>query len=88
MLLNIYAGSAVLYRIFHMGLTPNRHAVMGWNVVTLYILARLGWGLVGAWHADWSGALRQQGLYIMVPLLVWSLWIALGVGPWAEAVEG
>ena len=85
LLLNLYAGAAVLYRIVEMGLTPNRHAVLGWNLVTLFMLAALGVGMGRAWKDDWAAGLRRQGLYLLVPALVWGMWVAFYVGLWAKA---
>ena len=35
LVLNLYALAAIAYRTLELGLTPNRHAVLGWNIVTL-----------------------------------------------------
>lgn len=40
-LVNIYALSAILYRTIEGGITINRLAVIGWNVINIYILALL-----------------------------------------------
>ena len=81
LLLNVYAGAAVLYRIAEMGLTPNRHAVLGWNLVTLFMLIILGDGLRRSWGGDWAGGLRRRGLFLLGPAWGWGVWVGFAVGP-------
>jgi hypothetical protein len=79
LLLNAYALAAIVNRTFEYGLTPNRHAVLGWNVVTLGILVgllvrtRTGGG-------DWLTGFRGTLGHALLPAAVWAVWVAWGVG--------
>mgnify|MGYP004241499783 CR=1 FL=1 len=70
--------AAIGYRTLELGLTPNRHAVLGWNVVTLLMLA-------GICHALWTGRddwvnRFAQGVGALVPAPVeWSLWLLVSL---------
>ncbi len=57
--LNAYALTAICFRIVEWGLTPNRLAVVGWNGVTLAIVASALWK---QWHSravSWMPPLRH-----------------------------
>ena len=78
-LLNIYALAAVASRTIGGGLTPNRHAVLGWNVVTLLML---GFMTVTLWKdksATWPDAFRQSVARSMLPAIAWTLWVLFGL---------
>ncbi len=51
LLVAIYAMAAVLYRTWSDGITPNRLAVIGWNLVNIALLAQL---LYREWRSDAS----------------------------------
>ncbi len=76
--LNLYALAAIGYRTLELGLTPNRHAVLGWNVVTLLMLA-------GICHALWTGRddwvnrfAQRVGALVPAPV-EWSLWLLVSL---------
>ncbi len=78
-LLNAYALAAIISRTYRGGLTPNRHAVLGWNVVTLAILAvaviRLWIPKSDKWEEDFQYSIGQ---FFMLPI-IWSLWVTLAL---------
>jgi hypothetical protein len=72
LVLNLYALAAIAYRTLELGLTPNRHAVLGWNIVTLVLLAGICHSLrpqANDWACSFS---RRVGHLLPVPL-VWSV---------------
>lgn len=74
-LLNVYALAAILSRTLEHGLTPNRHAVLGWNTVTLLMLAFL---LVRSWSArsdDWRPRFRASMGRAMLLAIGWAAWV-------------
>ncbi len=78
-LLNLYALAAVASRTVTYGLTPNRHAVLGWNVITLLFFAIV---TLKTWRpgvGDWAIPLSQWiGRFVFVPV-AWALWVLLVV---------
>ncbi len=72
-ILNLYALVAILSRTFDAGLTPNRFAVIGWNVATLLILVG---SAVRIWRVRrrlWLEVLRES-LGMLAPLAaVWGM---------------
>ena len=77
LLLNAYALGAIASRIIDFGLTPNRHAVCGWNVVTLAMLAVLSGSIWRAGDSQWASHFRRMLPRLLVPATVWSVWILL-----------
>lgn len=80
--LNLYALAAILSRTLSYGLTPNRYAVLGWNIATLFML---GLALAGQWRApksDWSSALRTALGRGTALAALWALWVLIGL-PWS-----
>ena len=78
-LLNAYALAANGTRIFELGLTPNRYAVAGWNLVTLLMLSTV---IVRLWRAEprhWVAPLRRGIALASVLAVVWSVWVVLGL---------
>lgn len=86
LILNLYALAAVGTRTITLGLTPNRLAVLGWNMATLAMLAG-----VGAWLwqtarrtsvTDWRDALGRfaplSALWAVALLLALSLFSSAG----------
>jgi hypothetical protein len=77
--LNAYALAAIAYRTHQGGLTPNRHAVLGWNTVTLfmlgYVMTRLGLAKKGAW----PDAFRASMALALLPAIAWGAWVVLGL---------
>ena len=77
LVLNAYALAAIVSRIDQFGLSPNRYAAAGWNIVTLAILAVI---LIrhGRCQSDqWLLALRTSIAYALVPATAWALWVCL-----------
>lgn len=80
--LNLYALAAILSRTLEYGLTPNRYAVLGWNIATLLML---GLALAGQWRAqksDWASAFRIALGRGTALAALWALWVLVGL-PWA-----
>ncbi len=79
LILNVYALAAVASRTFEAGLTPNRYAVIGWNLTTLVILASVGFRLWKGRREPWTAVLRESIGLLATLALVWavSLLIAL-----------
>lgn len=79
LLLNAYALAAIISRTFELGLTPNRYAVFGWNIVTLVML---GMVVVQMWRGrldQWVHVLRESIARVSVLAVVWALWVLLGL---------
>ena len=78
-LLNAYALAAIASRTFGYGLTPNRHAVLGWNMVTLIMLLVV---MIRLWRAGarkWADVLRQSIGRLMLLAIAWALWVLFGL---------
>jgi hypothetical protein len=60
LILNVYALAAVVTRAAETGITPNRLAVIGWNVTTLLILVSTGWRLWRARREPWLAVFRES----------------------------
>jgi hypothetical protein len=60
LILNVYALAAVVSRTLESGLTPNRYAVIGWNVTTLLILTGVGVRLWRARTQPWMPVFRAS----------------------------
>ena len=73
LLLNLYALAAIAYRTVEYGVTPNRFAVLGWNVVTAIVLGYVLRAALASGTDDWSAALRRAvGRGIALPV-AWAL---------------
>jgi hypothetical protein len=79
LILNVYALAAVASRTLESGLTPNRFAVIGWNITTLLILAAMGVRLWRGRRQPWMPVLRESIGLLATPAAIWavSLLIAL-----------
>ena len=78
--LNVYALAANAERVFRLGLTANRHVVLGWNLVTLLILGMIlvGQARLGTLNESaWDFAFRRATALGMAVAAVWSLWVTL-----------
>ncbi len=78
-LLNAYSLAAIASRINQFGLSPNRYAAVGWNIVTLIVLTMI---LARQWRCpskQWLPVLRQSIAYALVPTAAWALWMCLGL---------
>ncbi len=78
-LLNVYALAAVASRTISGGLTPNRHAVLGWNVVTLIILGYVSVKLWRGKSETWPDVFRESVARSMLPAIAWALWVLFGL---------
>ena len=78
-LLNAYALAANVTRIFELGLTPNRYAVAGWNVVTMLMLSTVIFRLWSASPEQLVPRLRRGIALASVLAAVWSAWVVVGL---------
>jgi hypothetical protein len=77
--LNVYALAAIASRTFNFGLTPNRYAVLGWNIVTLLMLAVVG---IRQWRGrsdPWVYIFRESIARVSVLAVAWALWVLIGL---------
>jgi hypothetical protein len=77
--LNIYALVAIASRTFNFGLTPNRYAIFGWNMVTLVMLAVV---IFRQWRGrsdSWIDNFRESIARVSVLAVVWALWALIGL---------
>jgi hypothetical protein len=81
MILNLYSLSAVVVRTLRYGLSPNRHATIGWNVVTLCILASITVSQFRASTDDWRERFQTSFARFLPLAALWALWVLL-VSPW------
>jgi hypothetical protein len=81
MILNLYSLSAVVVRTLRYGLSPNRHATIGWNVVTLCILASITVSQFRASTPDWRARFQTSFARFLPLAALWALWVLL-VSPW------
>lgn len=78
---SVYALAAILYRTAIDRLTPNRLAIIGWNVVNIGLLCGL---LLKQWRSGrdrWLPGMHETFAAAMVPYAAWALVIILAV-PW------
>jgi hypothetical protein len=78
-LLNVYALAAIISRTIEFGLSPNRYVVLGWNVVTLVILAAVSIQLWRAKPDKWVYAFRESIARVAVLSLVWAFFVLIGL---------
>jgi hypothetical protein len=79
LILNLYSLSAVGSRTIRMGISPNRHAIIGWNVVTLCLLTSI---LVGQWRSDtsnWMENFRESFSRVLPLVALWVVWVLLAI---------
>ncbi len=77
--LNVYALAAIVSRFLQYGFTPNRHAVLGWNIVTLLMLALL---LSRAWPVkdeNWIAVFRASMAQGVLLASAWAAWVVWGI---------
>jgi hypothetical protein len=73
LILNVYALAAVMTRAIEAGVTPNRFAVIGWNVTTMLILALAGFRLWRARRRPWIPVFRES-IGMLIPIAAaWAL---------------
>jgi hypothetical protein len=78
-LLNAYALAAIASRTFELGLTPNRHAVLGWNLVTLGMLALVLAPQRRATSVTWRVTFQTSMARALVVAVAWATWVAWGL---------
>ncbi len=79
LILNVYALAAVAARTVEFGLSPNRFAVLGWNVTTLLILGFVGVRLWRARRQLWMTVFRES-IGRVVPLAaIWALLLLIAL---------
>ncbi|MFZ5516889.1 MAG: hypothetical protein ACOY90_09645 [Candidatus Zhuqueibacterota bacterium] len=77
--INAYALAAMASRVFSFGLTPNRSAAFGWNIVTLLMLAVIG---IRQWRGrsnPWIYTFRESIALVSVLAVAWALWVLIGL---------
>lgn len=77
LLLNLYALAAIVSRLLEYGVTPNRHAVLGWNVATALMLVAL---IVTSWRSepdDWLPRFRRTFGAVLILPMIWAAWVTL-----------
>jgi hypothetical protein len=79
LLLNVYALVAIISRIYEFGPTPNRYAVLGWNTVTLLMLAVVGIQLGRRRLDPWVDVLRESIARVSLLAAAWALWAIVGL---------
>ena len=78
-LLNLYALAAIISRTAEFGLTPNRHAVLGWNAVTLVMLGTVVVRLLRSTPAGWVDGFRASFSRISILAIAWICWVVWGL---------
>lgn len=78
-LLNAYALAAIVSRTISGGYTPNRHAVIGWNVVTLAMLGSVLLRQALARGRPWAEVWRRSMAQALVLAVAWSVWVVVGL---------
>jgi len=81
LILNVYSLSAVTARTVRYGISPNRHAIIGWNIVTLCILASIIVGQIRADASNWTERFQESFARFLPLAALWILWVLL-VSPW------
>ncbi len=77
-IVSLYALSAIIYRTWWDGLTPNRLTVIGWNVLNTALLAILLWR-EGKAGEEWIDAAHKTFAQAMPVYAVWSLLLLLAL---------
>lgn len=82
--LNVYALAAIASRMLNFGLTPNRYAVFGWNIVTLLMLAMIGLRQWRGRSDPWFSVLRESIARASVLAVAWTLWVLIVLPLWFD----
>jgi hypothetical protein len=77
-----YALSATVYRTLHDTLTPNRLAVIGWNVVNVAVLAIMAWRMVRRGAGDWIESVHSAIGQGAVAYIGWTAFLVLFLPLW------
>lgn len=78
--LNIYSLAALVSRTLSTGITPNRQAFLGWNLITLFMLVFMFISCIRM-SGDWQESFRKAAGLSMGGAVVWALWVIIGL-PW------
>lgn len=81
LVLNVYSLSAIIGRTFHFGISPNRHAIIGWNVVTLCFLGSIMASQIRSDDSNWTGHFRKAFTRFLPVTALWAVWVLLA-SPW------
>ena len=81
LVVSAYALAAILYRTAIDRLTPNRLAIIGWNLINIAILAGLLIQQLRGGRARWLPALHRTFAAGTVPYAAWTLCVVLAL-PW------
>jgi hypothetical protein len=77
LVLNFYALSAAISRTVRYGISPNRHAIIGWNVVTLFMLGSIMVSQIRASASDWAEHFRESFGRFLPLVAFFALWVLL-----------
>jgi hypothetical protein len=80
-LLSVYELAAIAYRTLDGGLTVNRLAILGWNLVNAAILGGLVVGQARAGRDGWAGSMRRTLGRGMPLYAAWALFVVVAM-PW------
>jgi len=80
-ILNLYSFAAVISRTVRFGISPNRHAVIGWNIVTLLMLGSILVGQIRSGSSDWSDRFRESFVRFLPLAALFALWVIVA-SPW------
>jgi hypothetical protein len=76
---SVYALSAVVYRTWLDGWTPNRITIIGWNVVNIGILAVMLYRLLKQKAENWIGAVHAAIGQGALAYIVWTALLVVGL---------
>lgn len=77
LLILAYALVALCYRLYHYGFTPNRAAILGWDLINLYLIGAAVLKLLSH-PKDWHLVLHRQAAAALWPYMIWSCLVILG----------
>lgn len=78
--LNLYSLAALVIRTLAGGITPNRQAFLGWNLITLLMLVLMFISCIRT-SGDWQESFRKAAGLSMGGAVGWALWVIIGL-PW------
>ena len=79
LLLNAYALIAIISRTLELGLTANRHAVLGWNVVTFFMFIAITFKLWQSGSTNWQSPFCTTLSKVMGLAVIWTAWVLFGL---------
>jgi hypothetical protein len=72
----LYALAALIYRLIHFGVTPNRFTILGWDLINLWVLGQSAYKLISQ-PKSWPSAIHAQAAAILKPYLAWTILVIL-----------